>query len=57
MTITVLKNYAPLKKKVFRANHVPYVNKALRKAIMKRSYLKNSISKKGNQIFEKYKET
>ena len=30
---------APLKKKVLRANHVLYVTKALRKTIMKRSYL------------------
>ena len=42
----VLNKHAPLKKKVLRANHAPYVTRALRKAIMKRSYLENSISKK-----------
>ena len=35
----VLNKHAPLKKKVLRANHAPYVTKALKKAIMKRSYL------------------
>ena len=47
----VLNKHAPLKKrkKVLRANHAPYVTKALRKAIMKRSYLeKLYLKKKGN---------
>ena len=35
----VLNKHTPLKKKVLRANNVPYVTKALRKAIMKNSYL------------------
>ena len=48
----VLNKHATLKKKVLRANYAPYVTKALRKAIMKRSYLEK-ISKKDNQIFEK----
>ena len=39
--LTVLNSHAPLKKKVIRANHVPYMTKALRKAIMKRSELEN----------------
>ena len=30
---------APLKRKLLRANHTSYVSKALRKAIMRRSYL------------------
>ena len=34
-----LNKYAPLKKKVIRANHAPYVTKSLKKAIMKRSNL------------------
>ena len=43
----VLNKHAPLKKKVHRANHAPYVTKALKKAIMKRSYLENLYFKKG----------
>ena len=35
----VLNKHAPFKKKVLRANHAAYVTRALRKAIMKRSYL------------------
>ena len=31
--------HAPLKKKSLRANHLQYVSKALRKAIMRRSKL------------------
>ena len=42
----VLNKNAPLKKKVLRANHVPFVTKALRKAIMKRSYLEKLYFKK-----------
>ena len=34
-----LDKQAPRKKKILRANHSSYVSKALRKAIMKRSYL------------------
>ena len=34
--LNVLNNHAPQKKKVIRANHVPYMTKPLRKAIMKR---------------------
>ena len=42
----VLNKNAPLKKKVLRANHASYVTKALRKAIMKRSYLEKLYSKR-----------
>ena len=42
----VFNKNAPLKKKVIRANHAPYVTKSLRKAIMKRSYLEKLYSKK-----------
>ena len=42
----VLGRHAPLKKKMLRANHAPYVSKALRKAIMKRSCLENIYFKK-----------
>ena len=37
--IEVLNKHAPLKKKLFRANHAPYIAKTLRKAIMRRSQL------------------
>ena len=47
--LQVLDNLAPLKHKTVRANHAPYMSKALRKAIMKvskleRKYLKNTTS-------------
>ena len=35
----VLNIHAPLKRKLLRANHAPYISKTLRKAIMRRSYL------------------
>ena len=41
--LDVLQRYAPLKTKVVRANHAPYMNKTLRKAIMKMSELSESI--------------
>ena len=51
----VLNKHAPLKKKVLRANHAPYVTKALRKAIMTRANLeKLYFKKKDNRIFKKY---
>ena len=37
--LKVLNRPAPLKKKMLRANHAPYVSTALRRAIMKRSCL------------------
>ena len=37
--LEVLEKHATRKKKILRANHSSYVSKALRKAIMKRSYL------------------
>ena len=43
--LNVLNNHAPQKKKVIRANHVPYMTKPLRKAIMKRSQLENKYLK------------
>ena len=42
----VLNKHTPLKKKVLRLNNVPYVTKALRKAIMKNSYLETLYLKK-----------
>ena len=54
--IDVLNRYVTIKKKVIRANHAPYVTKALRKAIMKRSQLEKIYFKKRTQeSFKKYK--
>ena len=41
----MLNTYVPVKKKVVRANHMPYMTKVLRKAIMKRSYLQKKYYK------------
>ena len=43
--LTVLNKKAPLKTKFLRHNSNPFISKELRKAIMKRSQLKNSTSK------------
>ena len=43
--LNVLNTYAPVKKKVVRANHMPYMTKVLRNAIMKRSYLQKKYYK------------
>ena len=40
-----LDKHAPKKTKIFRENHKPHINKTLRKAIMKRSQLKNEANK------------
>ena len=40
-----LNKHAPKKTKIFRGNHKPHINKTLRKAIMKRSQLKNKANK------------
>ena len=54
--IDVLNSHAPIKKKVIRANHAPYVTKALRKAMIKRSQLEKIYFKKRTQeSFKKYK--
>ena len=39
--VEVLNSHAPIKKKIVRANHAPYMSKVLRKAIVKRSNLEN----------------
>ena len=44
--LNVLDKHAPFKKKLIRANHAPYMTKALRKAIMRRSELRNKYLKK-----------
>ena len=43
--LKVLEKHAPLKKKIIRGNHAPYMNTALRKAIMKRTRLQNKFYK------------
>ena len=44
--LEILNIHAPIKKKLFRANHVPYMTKvALRKAIIKRSDLERKYVK------------
>ena len=51
----VLNRHAPLKKKILRANHSSYMSKALRKAIMRRSYLEKKYLKKADQSLRAYK--
>ena len=54
--LNTLNKNAPIKKKMVRANHAPYVTKALRKTIMKRSYLENVYFKKRTpESMKKYK--
>ena len=54
--LKVLNKHATLKKKFIRANHVPYMTKNLRKAIMKRSQLENRyISNSTIENLNKYK--
>ena len=52
-----MNKHAPLKKKVLRTNHAPYIAKALRKANMKRSYLEKLyfFKKKTTESLKKYK--
>ena len=48
--LEVLNTHAPIKRKLLRANHVPYITKALRKAIIKRSELENKyVKNKANE--------
>ena len=54
--IAVLEKHAPLKTKFIRGNHVPYMNKSLRKAMMKRTQLHNKYYKTfNNDDFIAYK--
>ena len=46
--LTALDKHAPIKKKYLRANHANFVTKQLRKAIMKRSKLRNDFLKDRN---------
>ena len=54
--LNTLNKHAPIKKKMPRTNHAPYITKALRKAIMKRSYFENLYFKKQTrESMKKYK--
>ena len=57
--LTVLEKHAPIKQRVVRANDKPYMTKVLRKAIMRRSFLKNKYHKlrtdEANKAFKKQK--
>ena len=56
--LTILNKHAPIKKKALRANHVPYITKALRKAIMRRSNLQTVYFKqKTPTALKNYKKT
>ena len=39
--LNTLEKHAPIKTKIIRGNHAPYMNKTLRKAMMKRTQLQN----------------
>ena len=45
MYISTLNLHAPLKQKTIRANHGPFMNRSVRKAIMKRNQLYNKWTK------------
>ena len=49
--LKVLDKHAPRKTKILRANHLSYVSKTLRKAIIKRSFLEKLHFKNQNRKF------
>ena len=55
--LQVLDKHAPLRKKLLRANHAPYITKSVRKAIMRRSQLESKFLKhktpESRQIYTK----
>ena len=54
--LEIVNIYAPLKKKILRANHVPYVTKALRKVMMRRSDLESKyVKNKTSENLKSYK--
>ena len=57
--LTILDKHAPVKQRVVRANDKPYMTKVLRKAIMRRSFLKNKYQKlktdEAHRAFKKQK--
>ena len=48
-----MEKHAPLKKKIVRGNHAPFITKDLRKAIYKRSRLKSKYIKNPSEVNEK----
>ena len=54
--LATLNEHAPLKKKKIRYNHQVFLSKTLRKAIMKRSKLRNRFNKKrSSENWQNYK--
>ena len=54
--LDVMNTYAPIKRKLLRAKHVPCMTKALRKAILKRSGLESKyVKNKTNENLKSYK--
>ena len=54
---SVLDAHTPRKKRTIRGNQKPYITKALRKAIMVRSFLKNRANKTGNPLDQNISQT
>ena len=48
-----MEKHAPLKKKIVRGNHAPFITKDLRKAIYARSKLRNKFIKNPTEVNEK----
>ena len=58
IVLEILNIYAPIKKKLLNANHVPHLTKALRKAIKKRFELESKcVKNKTNANLKSYKKT
>lgn len=56
MFLSTLNLHAPFKRKIIRGNHAPYINRQLRKAMMKRNELQTKYYRsKANQDFETFK--
>ena len=54
--LSLLNLHAPMKQKVVHANHKPYITKALRKAVMKRSELETKYYKSKTELdYRKFK--
>ena len=49
----IVEKHAPLKKKIVRGNHAPFITKDLRKAIYTRSRLKNKFIKNPSDVNQK----
>ena len=55
-SLKLVDKYAPLKMKILRENHSPFISKAMRKAICTRSRLRNKFCKSPSEKNErKYK--